>query len=73
LFILRIFSDVKGFLTRLSLIRLVVLLGLTFSVFVSLVVWVWTQDPTWAYVTLVLLAFAWAAFGTSVAQISRTD
>jgi len=51
----------------------VVLLGLTFAVFVSSLVWIWIQGPTWAYITLVLLALALAAFGTSVAQIFRAD
>ncbi len=73
MFVKSIFSDVAGFLARLSLLRRVVLLGFIVAALVGVVAWIWTQDATWAYITLFLTAIAWAVFGTSVAQISRSD
>lgn len=73
MFVKRIVSEIIGFLAKLSIIRRIVLLSLVVAVPASATAWIVTQDVSWAYVTLFLGAFAWAAFGTSVAQISRLD
>lgn len=71
MFLRRFFSDFLGFLVKLSLVRRLILLGLTMAVLAGAAAWIWTQDASWGFVTLGLAVLAWALLGSSVAQISK--
>ena len=73
MFVIRIFKDMIRFLTKLTVVARVLLVGLTVATLTSAVCWSWTQDPIWGFVTLGLGALAWVRFGLAVVYVSSQD